>query len=64
MEKKQNEKKPTRLVLTLYGVCAVIWILRVIRMARLHDFDSPVYFAANVLVAAVWTAAFFKWLRV
>ena len=54
-------KKPKRITLVLYGLCAVIWSLRVIIGVMYKEYDySFGFFILNVLVALVWIAAFVK----
>ena len=61
-------KKPKRITLVLYGLCAVIWSLRVIIGVMYKEYDYSFGFfilnvlAANVLAALVWIAAFVKWM--
>ena len=56
-------KKPKRNTLVLYGLCAVIWSLRVIIGVMYKEYDySFGFFILNVLAALVWIAAFVKWM--
>ncbi len=56
-------KKPKRITLVLYGLCAVIWPLRVIIGVMYKEYDySFGFFILNVLAALVWIAAFVKWM--
>lgn len=56
-------KKPKRITLVLYGLCAVIWSLRVIIGVMYKEYDySFGFFILNVLAALVWIAAFVKWM--
>lgn len=56
-------KKPKRITLVLYGLCAVIWSLRVIIGVMYEEYDySFGFFILNVLAALVWIAAFVKWM--
>lgn len=56
-------KKPKRITLVLYGLCAVIWSLRVIISVMYKEYDySFGFFILNVLAALVWIAAFVKWM--
>ena len=56
-------KKPKPITLVLYGLCAVIWSLRVIIGVVYKEYDySFGFFILNVLVALVWIAAFVKWM--
>ena len=56
-------KKPKRTTLVLYGLCAVIWSLRVIIGVMYKEYDySFGFFIWNVLAALVWIAAFVKWM--
>ena len=57
-------KKPKRITLVLYGLCAVIWSLRVIIGVMYKEYDySFGFFILNVLAALVWIAAFVKWMH-
>lgn len=48
-------KKPKRITLVLYGLCAVIWSLRVIIGVMYKEYDySFGFFILNVLAALVW----------
>ena len=52
-------KKPSRLTVILYGVCAVIWTIRVILEVAYQTYnDSVFWFVLNVLCAVIWIAAF------
>lgn len=55
-------KKPKRITVILYGLCAVIWILRVAFgvVNKEYDYDS-IFFILNVLTALIWIAAFVRW---
>ena len=56
-------KKPKPITLVLYGLCAVIWSLRVIIGVAHKEYDySFGFFILNVLAALVWIAAFVKWM--
>lgn len=56
-------KKPKRITLVLYGLCAVIWSLGVIIGVMYKEYDySFGFFILNVLAALVWIAAFVKWM--
>ena len=56
-------KKPKLITLVLYGLCAVIWSLRVIIGVMYKEYDySFGFFILNVLAALVWIAAFVKWM--
>ena len=56
-------KKPKPITLVLYGLCAVIWSLRVIIGVVYKEYDySFDFFILNVLAALVWIAAFVKWM--
>ena len=56
-------KKPKRITLVLYGLCAVIWSLRVIIGVMYKEYDySFGFLILNVLAALVWIAAFVKWM--
>ena len=56
-------KKPKPITLVLYGLCAVIWSLRVIIgvVYKVYDYSFG-FFILNVLAALVWIAAFVKWM--
>ncbi len=56
-------KKPKRITLILYGLCAVVWVLRVVFgvVNKEYDYDS-VFFILNVLTALIWIAAFVRWM--
>ena len=52
-------KKPSRLTVILYGVCAVIWtITAILKVAYQTYNDSVFWFVLNVLCAVIWIAAF------
>ena len=52
-------KKPSRLTVILYGVCAVIWTIRAILEVAYQTYkDSVFWFVLNVLCAVIWIAAF------
>lgn len=56
-------KKPKRITLVLYGLCAFIWSLRVIVGIVYKEYAfSPGFVILNVLTALIWIAAFVKWL--
>ena len=56
-------KKTKKITVILYGVCSVIWILRVIFAVIYKEYDASLFFfVLNVLCSAIWTAAFIKWL--
>lgn len=56
-------KKPKRITLVSYGLCAVIWSLRVIVGFMDKEYDhSTGFFILNVITALIWIAAFVKWL--
>ena len=56
-------KKPKRVTLVLYGLCAVIWSLRVIIGVVRKEYDySFGSFMLNALTALIWIAAFVKWM--
>jgi len=58
-------KKPSRFTLILYGVCAVIWTVRVIAGVVYREYDYSIFiFVLNILCAVIWIAAFIKWLIV
>ncbi|MBQ3170042.1 MAG: hypothetical protein IJB99_09815 [Clostridia bacterium] len=52
-------KKPSRLTVILFGVCAVIWTIRAILEVAYQTYnDSVFWFILNVLCAVIWIAAF------
>lgn len=52
-------KKPSGLVVILYGLCAVMWIIIVIRDIVNHTVYVPGFsFVLNVLCAVLWIACF------
>ncbi|MBQ9855072.1 MAG: hypothetical protein IJO53_02670 [Clostridia bacterium] len=52
-------KKPSRLTVILFGVCAVIWTIRAILEVAYQTYnDSVFWFILNVLCAVLWIAAF------
>lgn len=52
-------KKPSRSVLILYGVCALLWTVRAILEVVYQTYtDSVFWFALTVFCAAAWIAAF------
>ena len=55
-------KKTKRITLILYGLCAIVWTLRVIFgiVYKEYDYDS-VFFILDVLTALIWIAAFIRW---
>ena len=56
-------KKPKPITLVLYGLCAVIWSLRVIIGVVYKEYNCSFgFFTLNVLAALVWIAAFVKWM--
>lgn len=56
-------KKPKLSTVILYGLCAVIWIIRVIVGIIYKEFDDSVWFLIlNVVCAIIWVFAFIKWL--
>ena len=55
-------KKPKRITLVLYGICAVIWTLRVIQSIVYREYDYAFsFFVLNILTALIWIAAFIRW---
>lgn len=56
-------KNPKRHTLVLYGLCTLVWTLRVIVgiADKEYDYDS-VFFLLNVLTAFIWVAAFIRWM--
>ena len=56
-------KKPKLSTVILYGLCAVMWIIRVIVGIIYKEFDDSVwFFILNVVCAIIWVFAFIKWL--
>lgn len=56
-------QKPKLLNIVLYGLCAVIWTVRLIVSVVCREYDYAVgLFILNILVALIWIAAFVKWL--
>lgn len=56
-------KKPKRITVILYGLCAVVWTLRVIFGIAQEEYDyNSVFFLLNVLIAFIWIAAFVRWM--
>ncbi|MCD7749381.1 MAG: hypothetical protein LUH42_04970 [Oscillospiraceae bacterium] len=56
-------KKSKLLNVVLYGLCAVIWTVRVVVSVVCREYDYYVgIFSLNILVALIWIAAFVKWL--
>ena len=52
-------KKPSRFLLMLYGVCAVIWIIRIIGDIVNQTIYVPgSWFVMNVICAGMWIACF------
>ncbi|MEY8440662.1 hypothetical protein D3Z39_09550 [Anaerotruncus colihominis] len=51
-------KEPKRITLVLYGLCAVIWTLKVVFSVVYKEYD---YFILNALIAIIWIAAFIRW---
>ena len=52
-------KKPSRLTVALFGVCAAIWTFRAILEVFYRTYhDSVFWFVLNVLCAVVWVGAF------
>lgn len=48
----------------LYGICAVIWMLRSILDLIDHTYeDSIIIFVLNALCAVIWTVGFILYLR-
>ena len=55
-------KEPKRTTLMLYGLCAVIWTLRVVFGVVYKEYDDDsAFFILNILTAVIWIAAFVKW---
>lgn len=56
------KKHPTRITVILYLACAVIWTIKVILNIIYQTYNVSVFwFALDILVAIIWTAAFVKW---
>ena len=52
-------KKPSRFVVILYGLCAVIWTIRGMLDIVFKTYsDSGFWFVMNILCAVLWIAAF------
>ena len=52
-------KKPSRLAVILFALCAVIWSIRAILEVAYKTYnDSIFWFVLNVLCAVIWIAAF------
>ena len=52
-------KKPSRFVVILYGICAVLWTVRDILEIVFKTYnDSGFWFVMNILCAVLWIAAF------
>ena len=57
-------EKPKKITVILYGVCAVIWILRVVFEEIEKEYhDSIFFFVINILCAVLWSGAYIKWFR-
>ncbi len=55
-------KKPKLSTVILYGLCAVIWTIRVVFAVIYREYDTSVFFfVLNALCAGIWIAAFVKW---
>ena len=56
-------EKPKLATVIIYGLCAVLWIFRVIVGIVSKEFDDSVwFFVLNILGAIIWVSAFIKWL--
>ncbi len=56
-------KSPKLGTVILYGLCAVVWTVRVILGVVYKEYnDSVIFFVLNILCAVIWIAAFIKWL--
>ncbi len=56
-------KKTKLFTVILYGLCAVVWTLRVILDIVYKQYDSAfAFFILRVLTAFIWIAAFVRWL--
>ena len=57
-------KKPDRLTVILFGVCAVLWTIRAVyEVAHQTYNDSVFWFILNVLCSVIWIAAFIAYLK-
>ena len=56
-------KKTKRTALVLYGLCAVMWMIRVITGVVHKEYnDSVGFFILNVFTAFIWIAIFVVWM--
>jgi len=52
-------KKTSYLNMIIFGLCAIIWIIRVILDIVYQTYSNSVFgFILNILCAVVWSAAF------
>jgi len=52
-------KKPSRVVVAMYGVCAVLWVIKVISAIVKQTIYVPgFWFVMEVLCAVVWITCF------
>lgn len=61
---KKDKKVSDGTMAVLYGICAVIWMLRSILdlIDRTYE-DSIIIFVLNALCAVIWTVGFILYLR-
>ena len=52
-------KKPSRLTVILYAVCALVWTIRAIQEVIYQTYNNSVFwFVLNILFTVIWIAAF------
>ena len=52
-------KKSSKLAVTMYGACAVIWTIRAILEVIYQTYNASMFwFVLNILCAVMWIAAF------
>ena len=57
-------ERPKPGTVILFGVCAVIWTIRVIAGVVYKEYlDSVFWFSLNAVCAVIWIVVFVKWLR-
>ena len=57
-------KKPSLLVVILWGFTAVIWVIRAVLEIIYQTYnDSIFWFALNMITALIWIAGFFLKLK-
>ena len=57
-------KKPSRFVVILYGMCAVLWTVRAILEIVFKTYnDSGFWFVLNILCAVLWINVFLVHLK-